>query len=788
MVQQPKWDKYEAAILLDAVNAVNNGSETQKNAIIRVSRSLRQMALNRGIEIDETYRNANGIFFQFQSMENAAFGKIGSTNKIGTKLFLEIVRLSRDNPNEYLALLSHAKKMSETSNGNQNHTLDNMTSQKKSFAEWLGEIGYKDQTAQWIVTNYDKISSFAVKNKVSIVSLWDIGNEKHYNSFMDKLQNNKRFRILERPLYKFFQRNKKLYYDFLKVKSSLKRKEDDKVSDEIIQKQILVTKTDEELYKEYGNSFFRVFEILSKEAKHVFLTTNQIADQCNLSINDAEKILTEASWSERLGDGFILGCNVSAKKCLSFEVLNAFGAPNDVESIIMEHFRRGFRPSSIMDRNRFIALFEEKYNKEIDFDSVISEIQESCFLFDNRYFLPKALVIKETMQKIADYLTDFFNQNEILFYDVLYGKYMDDFGSNIYSTEMMVALLQKVLRGTSIYYFDRYCSVKIDAKPDVTTEVIDYLIQMDGPRSYDDIYHDLSHLNQNDIYNALHYNNPEVLGNSKTEYFHVKTAHINDSEQEEFRSIAGTLLNSSKYITCNEIMEKLSTRSPELMERLTAKFSTLGIRRILTYYLRSDFNVGTGIVTDKSIKLTVEDVFADFAKTHGCFTVDDVQRLSEYTGTVPYWEPIHNNAVRINSTDFIQPSDLDFDIEGIDAAIGYYCTDYISLSEISDYSRFPSCGTPWNIFLLQQYVFRFSDQFKLLSLGFSKCNASGVIARKQSGYPDFESVVIDALEKTKIVSPNDAMNFLCEKGFISERRYKKLADLLKIAIMRRNKD
>jgi len=235
-------------------------------------------------------------------------------------------------------------------------------------------------------------------------------------------------------------------------------------------------------------------------------------------------------------------------------------------------------------------------------------------------------------------------------------------------------------------------------------------------------------------------------------------------------------------------MENLTISSPELMERFTAKFSTLGIRRILTYYLRSDFNVGTGIVTDKSIKLTVDDVFADFAKTHSRFTVDDVQRLSEYTGTVPYWEPIHTNAVRINSTDFVQPSDLDFNVEGIDAAIDFYCTDYIPLSEISDYSRFPSCGTPWNIFLLQQYVFRFSDQFKLLSLGFSKGNASGVIVRKQSGYPDFESVVIDALEKTKIISPNDAMDFLCEKGFISERRYKKHADLLKIAIMRRNKD
>ena len=125
-------------------------------------------------------------------------------------------------------------------------------------------------------------------------------------------------------------------------------------------------------------------------------------------------------------------------------------------------------------------------------------------------------------------------------------------------------------------------------------------------------------------------------------------------------------------------------------------------------------------------------------------------------------------------------------MDAIDSAIGYYCSDYITLSEISDYSRFPSCGTTWNIYLLQQYVFRFSKQYKLLSLGFSKGNVSGVIVRKQSGYDNFDSVIIDALAKTKITSPNEAIQYLCDKGFIAEKRYKKHADLLKIAMACRN--
>ncbi len=781
--KQPKWDIYEAAILLEAVLNVEDGKEAKKDAIERVSVELRQIAIAKGLSIDETYRNINGISFQYQSMEFSALGRENDTHKTGSRVFDEVVSLYKNDNEKYNRILSDAHAMNKTEKASSAES----RSLKEAFREWLLETGKKESLANHIVSGFAAVSDYAIENKIVIFPLYEIHDLKVFNKAVNDIQGYKFFRILKRDLYKFLISYSKTYASFLKNWASVPAKAQTSASVE--KEPCVISEEDKELMETFSDVFSGVYRILQQNDKHVYLTVEQICHQLSADTKAVTYILEKASWSERLGDGYILGQNKheDGKKFI-FNFTDSFTAFSKVETIIAENFKRGFRPNSIMDRNRFVTLFEEKFGEEIATDDMVNEVQSCCFRFDDRFFLPKSLIDQSVMKRISDYLTGHFEKNEILFYNVLFSIFESECNSFIYSAEMLVALLQKVLRGTPIYYFDRYCSVKMDAKPDVTTEVIDYLIQMDGPRSYDDIYHDLSHLDQRDIYNVLHYNNPEILGNSKTEYFHVKTAHINDDERGVIRSIASTLLDSSKYITCNEIMENLNSSFPEFMERLTAKFSTLGIRRILTYYLRSNYNVGTGIVTDKSIKLTVDDVFADFAKTHSRFTVDDVQRLSEYTGTVPYWEPIHANAVRINSTDFVQPSDLDFDVEGIDAAIDFYCSDYVPLSEISDYSRFPSCGTTWNIFLLQQFVFRFSNQFKLLSLGFSKSNASGVIVRKQSGYPDFESVVIDALEKTKIISPNDAMDFLCDKGFISERRYKKHADLLKIAILRRNKD
>lgn len=69
--RQPRWDKYEAAILLDGYLETIRANTPKHRIVKRVSKELRQMAQNRGIVIDEVYRNENGISYQIQSMESA---------------------------------------------------------------------------------------------------------------------------------------------------------------------------------------------------------------------------------------------------------------------------------------------------------------------------------------------------------------------------------------------------------------------------------------------------------------------------------------------------------------------------------------------------------------------------------------------------------------------------------------------------------------------------------------------------------------------------------------------
>ena len=63
------WDRDEALILFDGLLSVLNGEQPRLRVVKAVSEELRKRALNKGIEIDDVFRNTNGISMQLQLME-----------------------------------------------------------------------------------------------------------------------------------------------------------------------------------------------------------------------------------------------------------------------------------------------------------------------------------------------------------------------------------------------------------------------------------------------------------------------------------------------------------------------------------------------------------------------------------------------------------------------------------------------------------------------------------------------------------------------------------------------
>lgn len=106
------WDIEEAVIMLDMLLKSMDGKLTRKEAIRQVSEKLRKRAAAKGIEIDDVFRNENGITFQMSALEVAYTG-IATKLKKPTKLFMEAVDLYRNHREDYDKILREAEDMAE---------------------------------------------------------------------------------------------------------------------------------------------------------------------------------------------------------------------------------------------------------------------------------------------------------------------------------------------------------------------------------------------------------------------------------------------------------------------------------------------------------------------------------------------------------------------------------------------------------------------------------------------------------------------------------------------------
>ena len=431
--RQPNWDIYESALLLEAVYNVENGKEAKRDAIKRVSLMLRCIGINRGFQVDDTFRNINGITFQYQSMEFSALGRTGTTHKTGSKIFDETVAMYKADKTRFDSILAAAYSLADatkTSTQDNNASKQNQDDMNTDFKGFLLSQGRKEESAEWIINNFILISEYAVEKKIITTPLLNMTNVKEFSKAVNNIQQNKFFRILKKDLYRFLLSYSKVFISFLRNPTTSKTAESISVPLKH-EAAYIVTETDKALVDKYGGLFSQIYEVLKTNEKHVFLTAGQISEAVTSDPESVSEILRRASWAEKLSDGYILGRNTTKETNIEFDIELAFGDPSNVEKVVIENFRRGFRPTSIMDRNRFLSLYESLFGNSISSEALLNEVQQKCFRFDDRYFLPKALVSRTVAQEMADYLVNYFSSKEILFNNVLFSLYEEKFESYI---------------------------------------------------------------------------------------------------------------------------------------------------------------------------------------------------------------------------------------------------------------------------------------------------------------------------------------------------------------------
>ena len=218
MAQRITWDKYETALLIEAFWTIQENKKDKTIILEKLSKDLRQKAVNQGIEIDEIYRNYNGMCYMYSSMVTTFFPEKGKIHTSG--IFMEIARLYLDEPEEFALLLKEAKEQAKEKRGKAGQ----MTNTKEQFIAWLHDYNEKKCGELIFLDLFEKVSNYAAKYSISKAEFWSITDYKFFNAIRVKLSGNRIFKFSHPKLFSFFEKWGKLYTLFLKEKYPIAEK------------------------------------------------------------------------------------------------------------------------------------------------------------------------------------------------------------------------------------------------------------------------------------------------------------------------------------------------------------------------------------------------------------------------------------------------------------------------------------------------------------------------------------------------------------------------------------
>lgn len=831
------FTRHEAVLLLDGYLRIKLQGIPDAEIVKQVSSDLRKMAINRGMTIDERYRNINGIRFQMERMMSAYKGRTIHVSK--TRLFEEIVALYRDNRAEYDRLLKEARLIVENKQavidfenittlaytkplkltyfGNEIAITSSWTSVYvkivaalyedypdfipigKSFTKTgridLGGIDLAKKMIEpkqispemYLETNYSAIDIVCKIKALLDICLIDYENVVIEYELREKTSSTSK--ILPVNDEDLLDENKNTpgentFYYYLES--------DLKMAEATCQNYVSAIKEIEYFAEKKHYSNNRLLCCSAKDA--VALIRQLVADKEFIEYDGRQHHRFTAALHKLLdyiGVGkSVLQSNVAAPPLmpLSKAVLEIDKAP--YIKVLRERFSKGYRLNSALDSKKFQRYYEEINGVPFSDNGIdLDEILKSCGIVSSgKVFLPETIINEAVRNRLLSYIDQLFQSGRnSIYYDALFTKFSDDFlDCQMYDAEMLKNYLAYINAGK--YYIEKnQLTRELGVTADSQDEIREFLKEQGAPVETDVICANLSHIPQDRVSQILG-SNLEFVRNSKSEYFHADVLDLSEDELENIVEYMQATIRKQLFISGTELMNAIRVRFSNIYNNYT-NFTDIGWRDALKYKLGSRFSFRGNIISDRYETLSMNDVFANLAASSERLTIDELQKFAEEMGTPIYFDPVYENAIRVDNNLFVSKAQAHFQVEETDAILDRFCTEqYIPIIAVNEFVNFPYVGFPWTSFLLESYVAFYSKKYKLLHGGYNLTRAVGAIVKKNAGYDNFDDLLVDVLTRSNIpLEKRSALELLVQDGYIARRSYQKIEELLIRATAKRNK-
>ena len=831
------WDIEEAVLMLDMLLKSIDGKLTRKEAIRQVSEKLRRRAVNRGITIDDIFRNENGITFQMSALEVAYTG-IKTKLKQPTKLFVETVNLYRNHRELYEEILKEAENVVEPK------------SVQDEFCSYLSMQMPTFQLSDAYLMLSD-IESFCLERKILQNKLFETTDLETINRVVQTVDSNRVFHFTYKQNLKKMSTVIHAYYAFLKsykpdeekeVKpiiqdaipslhdvDSVKQKDDavgpQGISVPVSERTELTDQEEKQKFNDWmlssGMSKTTITSYMSSFGQCVKSVANYKLCETSLwNVADAEEAshiydqlfgISEfyeynkqqhnrfsaafRKFIEYRSGGSPASLKPSQPTRFAVEKMPTRRKENDpvlirYKELLDKFFQKGFRMESSLDMKKLRKFYQEQYGTELsDEDALVcQDISSVTILHDGKAYLPDSMLSQEKKEKLLQYIEDKFSSGcDAIYYSALFSEFEEAFqGERIYTPEMLKTYLSYINKGNYVLqrsYLAKDYTVQMNPEDDIR----EYLKEAAGPVEVERLAAELSYIPEQKIKFALSTNN-DFIWNTTGEYFYEDCVHFSNSELEWISQFIMDGIEERDFVTGNELVEAVETHFPDIKE-MYQWITPVGMRNVIGYKLNDRFSFNGNIISKYGEDLSMAEVYAKYCRKHSRFTLDELNVLKQELGSTIYFDEIYANSLRISQNEFVSQDMAQFDVEATDDAIGRICTgQYMSLQEIRDFGTFPYAGYPWNEYLLEHFVANYSQKFMLLHIGYSANVCAGAIVKQASSFKDFNDLLVDILANSNIVLDEDsALEYLRQQGYIARRRYSDIGRIVTEAKVVRSK-
>lgn len=719
-------------------------------------------------------------------------------------------------------------------------------SMRESFFNWITENNAKKYPPEVILSCLDRISEYAIRKKISSNSIWEYTQLSAFQFMYEKLLGAKFLRITDSNTYKIFIVAGKLYMRFLKEKPFARKTtvvtaaENIGIESTIISEPLLKGAIDPEtviawlitqpntngtLYLEnvvrhYMGALRTAptkLEIpVNVDIRDVFAchTPDELTSYWNIckAAPNYKQVNSRTSGMFSAGMGCYLrylehlerggSRDVTFVKSSTLAKTEESKLENDnrpitfiseanidkdtseaINQVLSEKFTNGFRYSNGIELGRLRRFTKERLGKEVilDDDEIVSYVRAQGTEFASKIYV----ISKDTKEHIYLLAKDYFQCGATaIFYAEFYARHESWlFEASIISEEMLIEVLREEFRNfnfTQTYFGQIYDSVYNVLQSEILRVWGDEILL-----TYETLAKRLVYIPQFRIEQHLGQNN-DFIWNSKGEFTYISKVDIADHEKREIANYIESKTHTHGYVSISDVsLDEISDRNYEL--------SITAIHNAVYFICLADKYAKSGkIITRKSDNIDALHITKEHCKTLERCTLDDLLNFERnLTGECHRWIPMqagYDVLVRTDENVYVADRYIHFDTVAIDAAIEYFLHggEYTPLKSVTTFAMLPHCGQAWNLFLLESYCRRFSDDFRFECLSVNSKNA-GAIVRKKSRL-SYADILADAVAKSDVsLIEQPVLNFLVENGYISTRRYTKVTELINQAKAIRNK-